>query len=70
MLTWSHARGTRSIALALAFTTFVLFQVFNVFNARVEQGLGVPLGPHQRCFWLAIGGVVVLQVAVHLTRCR
>jgi Ca2+-transporting ATPase len=30
--------GTEQRALTLAFTTFVLFQFFNVFNARNEQG--------------------------------
>ena len=29
--------GTQTRALTLAFTTFVLFQFFNVFNARVER---------------------------------
>lgn len=29
--------GTRTQALTLAFTTFVLFQFLNVFNARVER---------------------------------
>ena len=30
--------GARSVALTMAFTTFVLFQMFNVFNARTENG--------------------------------
>ena len=30
--------GIGARALTLAFTTFVLFQFFNVFNARVERG--------------------------------
>lgn len=30
--------GTEQRALTLAFTTFVLFQFFNVFNARTEKG--------------------------------
>jgi P-type Ca2+ transporter type 2C len=30
--------GPQDRALTLAFTTFVLFQFFNVFNARSENG--------------------------------
>ena len=30
--------GSEDRALTLAFTTFVLFQFFNTFNARVEEG--------------------------------
>ncbi|WP_018988090.1 cation-translocating P-type ATPase [Aromatoleum toluclasticum] len=52
-------------ALTLAFTTFVLFQFFNVFNARREHG-----SAFNRQFlrngrlWLALGGVLALQVIV------
>lgn len=52
-------------ALTLAFTTFVLFQFFNVFNARAEHG-----SAFNRQFlsngklWLALGGVLALQVVV------
>jgi Ca2+-transporting ATPase len=52
-------------AVTLAFTTFVLFQFFNVFNARAE---------HRSAFnanflrngklWLALLGVLLLQLAV------
>ena len=63
VLAWSRERGTEEHALTLAFTTFVLFQVFNVFNARAE---------HDSIFsrdlfrngklWAAVAGVLVLQV--------
>ena len=52
-------------ALTLAFTTFVLFQFFNVFNARTELG-----STFNRLFfsngklWLALGAVLALQVLV------
>ena len=64
VLTWSQSNSSEEHALALAFTTFVLFQVFNVFNARAEQSSVF----HRETFansklWLAIGGVVALQVA-------
>jgi len=52
-----------SVALSMAFTTFVLFQMFNVFNARTENET---VFTHQmlanRKLLLAIGSVVVLQV--------
>jgi Ca2+-transporting ATPase len=54
-------------ALTLAFTTFVLFQFFNVFNARNEHGSA--FNAHflkNGKLWLALLGVLALQiVAVH-----
>ncbi|MBD3618123.1 MAG: HAD-IC family P-type ATPase [Chromatiales bacterium] len=54
-------------AVTLAFTTFVLFQFFNVFNARAEEGTAFNrqfLRNHK--LWLALAGVILLQVvAVH-----
>lgn len=53
--------------LTVAFTTFVLFQFFNVFNARAERDSS--LGRHafaNPMLWWSLAGVVVLQVvAVH-----
>ncbi len=56
---------TTEHATTLAFTCFVLFQVFNVFNARSEkisafnkQFFANPL------LWSALGGVLVLQTLV------
>ena len=68
VLAWQVGVGSEAHALSMAFTTFVFFQVFNVFNARDE---------HQSVFhrdtlrngklWVAVGVVAVLQVlAVHL----
>jgi P-type Ca2+ transporter type 2C len=54
-------------AVTLAFTTFVLFQFFNIFNARAEYGSAF----NRQFFangklWLALAAVVGLQVlAVH-----
>jgi Ca2+-transporting ATPase len=56
-------------ARTLAFTTFVLFQVFNVFNARVgtESGLGMRALTNGK-LWLALCGIVALQaMVVHWT---
>ena len=57
--------GEKSYALTLAFTTFVLFQFFNVFNARAERGTAF----NRQFFangklWTALIGVVGLQVVV------
>lgn len=54
-------------ALTLAFTTFVLFQFFNVFNARVEKGSVFIAGFFKnRMLWVSLTAVVILQfLAVH-----
>jgi Ca2+-transporting ATPase len=57
--------GESSHAATLAFTTFVLYQVFNVFNARSEKGS--TFNQHfcaNRLLWLAIFGVILLQILV------
>lgn len=62
----SHS-GTPDHAMTLAFTTFVLFQFFNIFNARdeAESNFNRRLF-RNRLLWLALGGVLLLQIiAVH-----
>jgi len=57
--------GDAPRALTLAFTTFVLFQFFNVFNARAETGSA--FNRHffeNRMLWLALSAVLALQVLV------
>ncbi|MDO9049484.1 MAG: HAD-IC family P-type ATPase [Methylobacter sp.] len=52
-------------ATTLAFTTFVLFQVFNVFNARAEKNSA--FNRHffaNRMLWIAIASVILLQILV------
>ena len=62
---WGLQRAGHPYALTLAFTTFVLFQLFNIFNARAETG-----SVFNRQFfanhplWGALAGVALLQVAV------
>ncbi len=52
-------------ALTLAFTTFVLFQFFNVFNARAEHGTVFNRGFFRnRWLWLSLVAVLLLQVLV------
>lgn len=59
--------GNERSALTLAFTTFVLFQFFNVFNARVEKESSFNEGFFKnRMLWWSLAGVVGLQaLAVH-----
>ncbi|MFE7836995.1 cation-translocating P-type ATPase [Streptomyces sp. NPDC057474] len=52
-------------ALTMAFTTFVLFQLFNALSARTDDG--PLLGRYQfrnRALWLCLAGVLAVQVAV------
>jgi Ca2+-transporting ATPase len=56
--------GSGARAVTLAFTTFVLFQFFNVFNARVENGSA--FNRHffaNPMLWWSLVGVLALQVA-------
>jgi len=51
--------------LTLAFTTFVLFQFFNVFNARAEHGTAFNHSFFRnRWLWLSLVAVLALQVLV------
>jgi Ca2+-transporting ATPase len=64
---WGHGHGGHDYAVTLAFTTFVLFQFFNIFNARSEHGSAFNRQFHRnRNLWLALAAVLLLQVvAVH-----
>jgi Ca2+-transporting ATPase len=59
--------GSEDRALTLAFSTFVLFQFFNVFNSRNEVGSAFNAQFfHNRMLWMSLGGTLVLQaVATH-----
>ena len=63
---YAQLRG-ETYALTLAFTTFVLFQFFNVFNARAGHGTAFNRGFFSHPWlWLSLVAVLVLQVlAVH-----
>jgi Ca2+-transporting ATPase len=53
----------QSYALTLGFTTFVLFQFFNVFNARSENGTVFNTNFFSNGkLWLALAFVLVMQV--------
>jgi Ca2+-transporting ATPase len=66
---WGEHHGGHQYAVTLAFTTFVLFQFFNIFNARAEFGSAF----NRQFFangklWVALIGVIGLQlVAVHFS---
>ncbi|CUW38538.1 Cation transport ATPase(ATPase, P-type cation-transporter, N-terminal,10-75;ATPase, P-type, ATPase-associated domain,89-322;ATPase, P-type, cytoplasmic domain N,322-522;ATPase, P-type, transmembrane domain,578-868) [Magnetospirillum sp. XM-1] len=68
VLWWEGGAGQDMVrARTMAFTTFVLFQVFNVFNARVgaESALGAAALANGK-LWTALAGILALQaVAVH-----
>ncbi len=67
MFQYGLARHGQSYALTLAFTTFVLFQFFNVFNARSEHSTVFNKNFFSNGkLWLALGAVLGMQVlAVH-----
>jgi Ca2+-transporting ATPase len=57
--------GSERQALTLAFTTFVLFQFFNIFNARVESSSAFNSRFFDnRMLWLSLAGVIALQFVV------
>lgn len=57
--------STEKQALTLAFTTFVLFQFFNIFNARVENGSAFNKRFFDnRMLWASLAGVIGLQFLV------
>jgi Ca2+-transporting ATPase len=62
---WGESRDGHAYAVTLAFTTFVLFQFFNIFNARAEHdsAFGRQFFDNRR-LWLALACVVGLQVVV------
>jgi len=65
VFSYSLSSGGKAHALTLAFTTFVLFQFFNVFNARAEHDSAF----NRQFFangklWAALTGVIMLQVVV------
>jgi Ca2+-transporting ATPase len=63
VLAWQRSVGTEQHALDMAFTTFVFFQLFNVFNARNELGTAFSKESLRNGkLWLALAVAAVLQV--------
>ena len=65
MYAWGERNGGHEYAITLAFTTFVLFQFFNIFNARTErESVFSHLFFRNGKLWLTLAAMVVLQVVV------
>ena len=63
VLHYALQNGPQDRALTMAFTTFVLFQLFNVFNARVESGSVFNAQFFGNwMLWLSLGSVLLLQI--------
>ena len=56
--------GTRRYGQTMAFTTLVLFQVFNVFNARSDERSAFDGAFTNRWLWAAVGLSFLLHAAV------
>jgi len=67
VLYYGMRTGSEARAPTMAFTTFVLFQFFNVFNARSESGSAFNARFFDnRMLWMSLVGTLALQVvAVH-----
>lgn len=59
-----HGSGSLPYAQTMAFTTLMLFQIFNVFNARSDDRSAFSHLFTNRWLWAAVAGSVVLQVVV------
>lgn len=63
VMVYAVAQGMASNAPTLAFTTFVLFQFFNVLNCRVERGTAFNRYFFKNTLlWAALCGVITLQI--------
>jgi Ca2+-transporting ATPase len=60
-------KGTMRHAQTMAFTTLVLFQLFNVFNTRSDERTAFHRFFTNRWLWAAIGLSIALQLAVLYT---
>jgi len=59
--------GSLRYAQTMAFTTLVLFQLFNVFNARSDQDSAFARMFRNRWLWTAVAASLVLQLLVVYT---
>ena len=63
VLFYAEQQGMTGQAQTLAFTTFVLFQFFNIFNARVERGTAFnKYFFHNKMLWTALTCTLILQI--------
>ena len=64
---WSKGRGDMRYAQTMAFTTLMLFQLFNVFNARSDEASAFSGLFTNVWLWAAVGLSLMLHVAVIYT---
>ncbi len=68
VLAWAPGEavaGEATVAGTMAFDTFVLFQFFNILNARSDrQSVFTRFTLRNRLLWIALAGVLALQVGV------
>jgi Ca2+-transporting ATPase len=65
VLAWADHRYGAATAATMGWTTFVLAQLFNLFNARAEHVSTFRSGFFSNGkLWLAAGGVLVAQIAI------
>ncbi len=63
MFVWARDEYGEEIALTMAFTAFVIQQMVNVFNSRLEEGsVFCRYTLTNWRLWAVVGGVVVLQI--------
>ena len=63
VMVYAGNQGMAAKAPTLAFTTFVLFQFFNIFNSRVERGSAINRYFFKNTMlWAALCGVIALQI--------
>ncbi|MFI2907195.1 cation-translocating P-type ATPase [Streptomyces sp. PDY-4] len=72
LLAVARSHADARTAATMAFTTFVLFQLFNALNARADDGpLLSRYQLRNRTLWLCLTGVLAVQVAaVHLPQAQ
>jgi Ca2+-transporting ATPase len=65
VVAWAEQRYGTAVAATMGWTTFVLAQLFNVFNARSERGsaFGAAFFTN-RYLWIAVVAVAVAQLAI------
>jgi Ca2+-transporting ATPase len=57
--------GTATVAGTMAFNTFVLFQFFNILNARSDVRSAFTRATFSnKWLWISLAGVILLQIAV------
>jgi Ca2+-transporting ATPase len=56
--------GSQQYGQTMAFTTLMLFQIFNVVNARSDEDSAFAHLFTNKCLWFAVAGSIALQIVV------